>query len=119
LRRAERRVESKDGVLKRNYQPLILQVKEVYSLPLSWTLVHVITPESPFFGKTKADLANAQAEVLVFIRGFDETFSQTVYSSQSYIASEMLWNVKFQPMFVAESGKIVLHLNKISDLHAV
>jgi inward rectifier potassium channel len=109
-------VDAKEGNLKRHYQPLPLQLKEVYSLPLSWTLVHVITPESPLFGKTKADLLQTQAEILVFIRGFDETFSQTVYSNQSYISNELLWNVKFVPMFEAKNGATVLYLDKISEV---
>jgi inward rectifier potassium channel len=109
-------VETNDGAPKRHYKPLLLQVKEVYSLPLSWTLVHIITPESPLFGKNQVDLANTQSEVLVFIRGFDETFSQTVYSNQSYISNELLWNVKFQPMFESKNGTTVLYLDKISEV---
>jgi inward rectifier potassium channel len=110
-------VEPRAGKMQRNYQLLRLERPQVLFLPLSWTVVHPIDAESPLWGKTCEDLATLQAEVLILIKGYDDTFSQTVLSRHSYRHDEILWNRRFAPaFFVDDEGALVLELKKVGEV---
>ena len=109
-------VESSDGQLHRKFAQLQLERENIAFLPLTWTIVHPITPESPLYGKTQADLANLQAEFLVAIRAFEETFGQTVNSRRSYRHDEIVWSARFTPAFLSdEKGEVYLEVDKVSS----
>jgi inward rectifier potassium channel len=110
-------VESVDGKLQRNYKMLRLERPSILFLPLSWTVVHPIDENSPLRGKTAEDLERLQAEVLILIKGYDDTFSQTVLSRHSYRHDEFLWNRRFAPaFFVDDGGDLVLELKKVGEV---
>jgi inward rectifier potassium channel len=110
-------VEPRDGKMQRTYKLLRLERPEVLFLPLSWTVVHPIDAESPLWGKTPKDLADLQAEVLILIKGYDDTFSQTVLARYSYRHDEILWNRRFAPaFFVDDEGDLVLELKKVGEV---
>jgi inward rectifier potassium channel len=78
--------------------------------------VHPIDEASPFFGRGKKDLEQKQDEVIILIKGFDETFSQTVHARYSYRFDEIAWNAKFIPAFeFDETGNMVLNINKVGN----
>jgi inward rectifier potassium channel len=81
-------------------------------------VVHPINEESPFYNITIKELVEAQAEMLVFVKAYDESFSSTVVSRTSYTAQEFVYGGKFLLMFNAneEKTKTHLHINKI-DLY--
>ena len=62
---------------------------------LTWTAIHPITPESPLFGLTRADIDELRAEIFVIVSGVDETFSQTIHARFSYIPEDIVWNRRF------------------------
>jgi inward rectifier potassium channel len=64
----------------RKYFQLSLERQSVYFFPLPWTIVHPIDKISPLHDKTPEDLAKVHAEILILIKGFDETFGQTVHA---------------------------------------
>lgn len=102
--------------LKRNFKDLTLERQNVYFFPLTWT----IDASSPLFGKSPGDLADMQAEILILIKGFDDTFSQTVNARYSYQHHEIVWGAKFvQAFYVDEHGDMVLELDRINDLTKV
>ena len=108
-------VEGPPGSLARRYARLTLERELVYYLPLTWTIVHPIDENSPLHGKTAADLERLQAEFLILIKGFDDTFSQTVHSRSSYRYDEIAWNAKFQTAFhIDEGGDVVLDVDDVS-----
>src|SRR2546423_12633205 len=84
-------VESVEGELKRNFKILTLERENVIFFPLTWTVVHPIDQDSPLYGKTAAELKERQAEFLILIKGFDDTFSQTVHARYSYRYDELQW----------------------------
>jgi len=109
-------VEGESGKLKRAFQGLSLERNTVDFLALTWTIVHPIDESSPLFGKTKEDLQQKQAEVIILIKGFDETFSQSVRARYSYRFDEIAWNAKFTPAFdFDETGTMVLNINKVGN----
>jgi inward rectifier potassium channel len=85
--------------LRRDYFVLPLVRKGVYFFPVTWTIVHPIDKDSPLFGKTAKDLERLQAELLILIKGFDETFGQEVLSRYSYTYDEFIWGGSFAPAF--------------------
>jgi len=111
-------VELVDGERKRRFVQLELERRKVYFLPLTWTVVHPIDEKSPLRGKTREDLEGEQAEFLVLIKAFDDTFSQTVHARHSYIPPDLVWGARFQPAFqFNEHGDMVLDMAKL-DLSA-
>jgi len=105
---------------KRTYQVLKLERPSVYFFPLTWTIVHPIDSESPLFGKTPAELQKLQAEFMILVKGWDDTFSQTVHARNSYRYDEITWRARFQPAFhVDGDGDLVLEVDRVGDLTAV
>jgi len=103
-----------DGQLKRKFAELTLERDQVFFLALTWTIVHPINESSPLFGKTPEDLERLQAEVLILLKGYDDSFSQTVHTRYSYRWDEFQWAAKFVPAFDIAEGQIVLDLEKMS-----
>lgn len=107
-------IAGEGGLPERKFEYLTLERESVLLFPLTWTIVHPIEGTSPLAGKTPEELARAQAEFIVLIKGFDETFSQTVHSRFSYRHDEVVWGAKFLPAFtVDEGGSLVLDVTKI------
>ena len=107
-------VERSNGDLKRKYATLALERTNIYFFPLTWTVVHPIDDASPLFGKTAEDLKREEAEFLILIKGFDDTFSQTVNVRYSYRPDEIVWGAKFVPAFLVDpGGDLVLELDRI------
>lgn len=110
-------VEQNGAASRRAYAQLKLERPQVLFLPLTWTVVHPIDNESPFWGKTAADLDRLQAEVLILLKGYDDTFNQTVIARHSYRHDELRWNARFAPaFFVDPEGDLVLELRKVGEL---
>jgi inward rectifier potassium channel len=110
-------VENENGEPKRRYQVLRLERRKITFFALTWTVVHPIEPDSPLAGLTAADLERLQAEVLILIKGYDDTFSQTVLARQSYRHDEILWGRRFAPAFHVDGrGELVLEVHKVGEV---
>ncbi|MBV8553265.1 MAG: hypothetical protein JOY54_18355 [Acidobacteriaceae bacterium] len=110
-------VEPSGNGVERKYTPLELERRQVLFFPLPWTVVHPIEPSSPLYGKTAEDLERLQAEVMIVVKGFDDTFGQTVHARASYRYDEIVWGAKFVSAFeVGEDGDLVVHLEKIGSV---
>jgi len=61
-----------------------------------------------------------QAEVLILIRGYDDSFTQVVNTRYSYRWEEVEWSARFAPAFdVSSAGHLVLDLDRISETSPV
>jgi inward rectifier potassium channel len=110
-------VEDSGSERKRNFQILSLERDSIVFFPLTWTIVHPIDQQSPLHGKTAADLERMRAEVLILIKGFDDTFSQSVHARYSYRYDEIRWDARFAPAFsIEESGDALLDVDKVGEL---
>lgn len=114
-------VEWEGGRPLRRYFPLELERDRVLFLALTWTIVHPIAEGSPLLGKTAEDLARLQAEVMIMIKGFDETFGQTVHTRHSYRFEEIVWDARFAPAFEVDEkdGDLLLELHRIGDIERI
>jgi len=114
------RNEFVDGKVQRKFYRLALELPRINYLPLSWTIVHPISDSSPLHGKTNEEIQNADTELLVMLKAFDETYSQTVYSRTSYSTGEFIWGAKFISMMSTDSeGVTVLDLDMLNEFERV
>ena len=100
---------------------LELEMNTINSLNLSWTLVHPITESSPFFGFTENDSKTTSGEIMVFLKAFDDMFSNTVVKRTSYTFDEVVYGAKFNPMFTQSKSdaKTNLEIDKLNSYSKV
>ena len=110
-------VVEENGVTKNKFFILDLELDKINSLTLSWTIVHPITEKSPFYKFTKEDFANTRGELLIFVKAFDDMFSNTVVARTSYTMQELVMGAKFSPMYhrSAEKDSTILELDKLNS----
>jgi inward rectifier potassium channel len=106
-----------NGEIKNKYYSLDLELDKINALTLSWTLVHPITEWSPLYQFTKEDFESLNGEILVYIKTFDDMFSNTVAIRTSYTFDEVVYGAKFSLMYSRNdtNTKTVLHLDKLND----
>ncbi len=99
------------------FYSLPLERSHVDSLMMNWTVVHPIDENSPLSGFTSEDMKNADLEIYVLIRGFDDVYSNTVLARTSYTYDEVVHKAKFSPMYhESEDGKTtILEIDKIHE----
>ena len=106
-----------DKDFNRKYYDMKLERYSVHFFALSWTIVHPIDADSPIFEKSLDDLKEKQFEILILIKGYDDTFNQVVHSRYSYTFEEIIWGAKFVRSFNTNSeGDIILNLD---DIHLI
>ncbi len=100
---------------------LDLEYNTINALTLSWTLVHPLTQDSPLFGFTEDDFKRQKGEVIIYVKAFDEMYSNTVAIRSSYVFDEIVYGVKFVQMFENshDRNKTILHLDKLNAYEKV
>ena len=96
---------------------LHLDVPTIYSLTTSWTVVHPIDSNSPFFGLDHQELIRRKAEILVQISAMDQHLSYTVQQKTSYLAHEIVFGAKFEPMVTrsTDGQHSLIHLDRLNS----
>ncbi len=106
-----------DGVITRQYYQLPLETSKILFFPLSWTVVHPIDADSPLFGMTQEELNASSGEILILMKGFDDTFSQNLYTRHSYTVDEIKWGKKFSSVIgTSPNGDVVFDMDKMNDM---
>lgn len=110
---------NENGIMVTKFYTLNLELQKINSLTLSWTLVHPIDENSPFYGFTENDFASAEGEIIVYIKAFDDLFSSTVATTTSYLFDEIVYGAKFEIMYNEndDNTTTVLHLDKINKFN--
>ncbi len=103
----------------RTFNTLKLERSKINFLPSSWTIVHPIDEESPFYNITHEDLIKAEAEVTILMKAFDDSFSQTVYSRSSYKATEMVVGAKFSTIHGKNKNVTFIDLHRLDEYELV
>jgi inward rectifier potassium channel len=111
-------VEENDKITNKFFS-LPLEMEKISSLPLSWTIVHPINDESPFYNFTKEDFENMRGEIFIYIKAFDDMFSNTVVARSSYLFKEVVYGAKFLPMYhrAADANATMLDLSKLNSFN--
>jgi inward rectifier potassium channel len=105
--------EDSSGIMKRRYYELKTEIKKITLFTLSWTVVHPITEDSPFWEMTEADMEKSDAEIIILFRAFEDTFSQNVNSWLSYKNHEIVWNAKFKSIIDYQDNTVSVDLSRI------
>lgn len=112
--------EEVDGRELRKYASLKLERNRVFLFPLSWTIVHPLNEDSPFYSRGEDNLKKMNVEFLVMLEGYDESYNQMIDSNTSYTYDEIIWNAKFKMMFRPDEEKgTILELDKINDMEII
>jgi inward rectifier potassium channel len=77
----------RDLTLVRDNHPLFL---------LGWNLMHVIDETSPLLGETHDSLVAGEAQLILTMRGTDETTGQEVMARTSFAPQALRWNHGFR-----------------------
>jgi inward rectifier potassium channel len=105
-----------NGIEVNRFFSLDLEYDRINALTLSWTLVHPITEDSPLFAFTKNDFQTQKGEVIIYLKAFDEMYSNTVAIRSSYIFKEIVYGAKFIQMFENnDNSKTLLHLDRLNS----
>lgn len=99
----------------RDFFILELERSKVNFLPSTWTIVHPINSSSPLYGISEKQLLEKDAEFIVLMKAFDETFSQTVYSRSSYKANEIKWGEKFVYVIEQDEKGTSVNVSRIDE----
>ncbi len=108
-----------NGNSVRKFTNLQLERSKIDMLTMSWTIVHPIDDNSPLSGFSEKDLQESDAEMIVLITGVNDTFSQPIHSRFSYKYHEVVWNVKFDPIFDVKNGKTIVNLDRLGSFSRV
>ncbi|MEM8898310.1 MAG: ion channel [Bacteroidota bacterium] len=117
---ALRYFEEEQGTIKQQFFVLNLERDKIAMFPLSWTVVHPIDKDSPLYGVTPERMEEMDAEFIVMMKGYDETFAQHVYSRSSYKPHEIKWGSKFTRIFHPdEDGNLIMDIDRIDETYEV
>lgn len=109
-------IMEENGKRVNKFYELSLEYHTVNTLTLSWTIVHPINESSPFYNFTETDFKNAKGEILVYVKAFDEMFSNTVVARTSYTMEEVIIGAKFTPAYNKsdDNSKTLLHVDRLN-----
>lgn len=109
------------GEMVNKFFTLDLELEKVNTLNLSWTVVHPITENSPFYGFTEQDYRDIDGEILVFTKVFDDMYSSHVIKRTSYTFDEIVYGAKFDLMYnrSKDDTKTILHVDKLNSYQKV
>ncbi len=102
---------------KFEYHTLQLETNKVVSFPLNWTIVHEINEQSPLWSLSLHDLENRKMEALVFVKAYDENYSNHIQQRKSYLFRNVLFGKKFAMMYHRNSNNstTVLEVDKLNE----
>ena len=102
------------------YALLPLERSAISFFPLSWTIVHDITPESPLHGLLSANYERLDVEIIIQLKGYDDTFAQDVHARNSYTHDEIEWHRRFIRAYeVGDDGIAVVDLDQLHVTEAL
>ena len=108
--------EDEKGNPIRRFQQGKLEFDKIAMFPTSWVINHPIDEESSLYGKSLEEIKTMDFEVFVLLKGFDDVFSQTIYSRHSFMSDTFVWGGKFRrPFSINEKGKMVMDLTQVGD----
>lgn len=102
---------------KRGFKELSLETSEILYFPLNWTVVHEIKEDSPFYGLSHEEIIDQNFELLITIKGYDDSYSADVRVQSSYTADEFTFGKTFIPTFhYNEEGQIIMDIDKLDAI---
>ena len=108
------------GDYENSFYSLNLERDTINYLPTTWTIVHEIDKESPFFEFSNNDLIKQHGELLVMISYYDESFNQEVHQMHSYVLNEIKLDYKFvKAYYYNDNGQMILDYKLFDTIESV
>lgn len=106
-------VDLTDGT--RDFVLLPLEISKINLFPLTWTVVHPINEESKLWGKDADFLKAIDAEFIILVKAFDDSFATTVYQRKSYKWYEVQYGKKFVPITKPVDDHIRVDMHRMNE----
>jgi inward rectifier potassium channel len=109
---------TKEGETMRRPLALKLVREKNPMFALSWTAMHPIDEDSPFYGPGAMDKLRAmRADIFVTLHGLDETMMQTIVARFRYSLDDIVFDAKFADLLVVrDDGTRVIDYDKFHDI---
>jgi len=105
-----------EGVAMRRFYELPVARERSPLFVLTWTVMHAIDKTSPLHGATQETLKAQGAELIVTLRGLDETFAQTIHARHNYLAEEILWQRRLVDIIgTTPDGRLSVDYSRFHD----
>jgi len=111
-----RETREEDGTTMRRFFDLALVRNANPVFALSWTVMHQITPASPLYGLSAAEIEQQNDEIIIIIAGTDEAMAQTIYARSAYEAHDIRWNMRFVDILGIRDGRRTLDYRRFHDV---
>ena len=98
-----RDLTSSEGTTMRRFEELRVVRARSPLFFMTWTVMHQIDENSPLYGETRESLTQKHAEIVVVMKGLDETFVSTIHARTSYTPDEIVWGRKLVDIFVFDA----------------
>jgi inward rectifier potassium channel len=105
-----------EGIAMRRFVELELVRSRTSLFTLSWTVMHAIDERSPLHGLSLDDLYERQMEIIVLLRGTDDTLADMVYVRHAYTPDDIVWNHRFVDVLsVSPHGRRMVDLTRFHE----
>ncbi len=101
-----RNVTTVEGVEMRRFFDLSTVRSRTPLFFLTWQVIHVIDEASPLRGETAASLIAQKAEIVVVMKGLDETFVSTIHARASYTPDQIVWGRRLAEIFTVDDAGV-------------
>ena len=106
-------LEASNGDFKRKFERLELELESIHLFPLNWTIIHRMDKSSPLKGLSKEEMKDKNLELLILIKGFDDTYTQKIHAKRSYSFHDLIYGARFISMYKNTMENTILDLSKI------
>jgi inward rectifier potassium channel len=110
-------VMSQEGQELRRFDELPVLRSKTPLFSLTWQVMHPIDEASPLFGESVESLRVKKAEILVVMKGLDETFASTIHTRASYQPHEIVWGRRLADVFTTlPDGRRAIDFRRFHDI---
>ncbi|KAG7491472.1 hypothetical protein MATL_G00004680 [Megalops atlanticus] len=82
-------------------------------------IVHEIDEQSPLYHMSKADLETEDFEIVVILEGMVEATAMTTQARSSYLAREILWGQRFEPVVFEKQDRYLVDYSRFHKTYKV
>ncbi|KPP60930.1 inward rectifier potassium channel 4-like [Scleropages formosus] len=82
-------------------------------------IVHEIDEQSPLYSMSRADLETEDFEIVVILEGMVEATAMTTQARSSYLAREILWGQRFEPVVFEKHDRYQVDYSRFHKTYRV
>ena len=110
-------VITKEGDTIRRFETLSVVRPRSPVFMLTWQIMHRIDELSPLLGESAESLTARNAQILVVLKGIDETFAQTIHARGGYLPDQIVWGGRLVDIFTRDDeGRAVIDYTHFHDV---